>query len=124
MTSMWRRLVVLSVFVCALYIVGLATVGRADGEKLAEKQCGDVTFWVERLGSDNDGFNLLVKYEGEGEKKCEDVKVTLTMNDGSTKEFRYSGPVRKTNRSSFGGESGLKPAPIKAAEISCGSSCK
>ncbi|HUF04270.1 MAG TPA: hypothetical protein VMM38_08855 [Aridibacter sp.] len=74
-------------------------------------------FWTEITGSDKDGFDLFAKNSDEQEKSCT-VKVTVTLGDGSTKSYEYSRTVRKTDKMSFGGEAGLKPAPIKSVEIS------
>lgn len=78
------------------------------------------TFWTELTGRDQngnkDGFDLYVSSEDDAQTNCR-VTVKITMSDDSTKPFDYSGTVRKNSKAWFGGEAGLKPAPIKSAEI-------
>lgn len=116
--SMRRELVVLSVLVSVLCVSVYWIAGRANA--VDTTTYGGVAFWTEITGSDKDGFDLYAANPGPDEKKCK-ATVTVTMGDGSKKSFDYSGTVRKTDKMSFGGEAGLKPAPISEAKVTSGS---
>ena len=113
------KFVVLSVFVFVLSLSVYWTVGKGKSVN-ADTTYNGVTFWTEITGSDKDGFDLYAANPGPAERKCK-ATVTVTLSDGSKKSFDYSGTVRKTDKMSFGGEAGLKPAPISEAKITSGS---
>ena len=102
--------VIVLVLVCA---AGFVVVKKAAARQMSNS---DVSFWAEITGSDKDGFDLFAANPDETERKCK-ASVRVTMNDGSTKSFTYERTVRKTDKMSFGGEAGLKPAPISDVSI-------
>jgi len=84
--------------------------------------CGQpqVTFTCVITGSGNDGFDLVATNPGPERKKCS-ATCTVTRNDGSTQSWSYSGPVRAgaaSQRQWFGGEAGIKGAPLKNPTVS------
>ena len=88
--------------------------------------CGQqVTFTCVITGSGNDGFDIVATNSGSERKKCS-ATCTVTRNDGSTQSWSYSGTVRAgapSQRHWFGGEAGIKGAPLRNPTISK-SSCE
>ena len=92
-------------------------IGNVNVTSQVSVSTADPEFWTEITGSDKDGFDLYAKNSDEQEKRCT-VKVSVSLSDGGSKSYEYSGTVRKTDKMWFGGEAGLKPGPIRSVDIS------
>jgi hypothetical protein len=79
-----------------------------------------VTFTCVITGSGADGFDIQATNPGPGRKKCS-ATCTVTRSDGSTHSWSYSGTVNAgppAQRHWFGGEAGVKGAPLRNPMIS------
>lgn len=99
----------------------LLMLGIGSWAAPVRETAGDPEFWTAITGSSNDGFDVYAKNTEEASKSCT-VEIKVTLDDGSTKSYKYSSTVRKTDKMWVGGEAGLKPGPVKSVEITS-SSC-
>lgn len=113
----------LTLFLVLIFLSSAAvfTFGRdrAVVQPADDSQAASAPQFTQKItGSSEDGFDILVSYPESEPMKCS-VSVKVTMFDGSTKSYNYDGTVRNTGNgwAWFGGEGGLKPAPIKNVEI-------
>jgi hypothetical protein len=95
-----------------LALVLLATPAMAD----SSKSVGDVTFTCEITGSDKDGITVTGKNDGAEDKNCKATcKVKKTVGD--SQDWKYSAKVHAKKLEYFGGEAGVKGAPLSEPSV-------